>query len=109
MGEDEILSEYFTKLNDISNEAFALGKFFSDTKMVRKIFRSLSDRFQPKLTTIEESKTLDTMKVEELMGSLQTYEMNIKQRKKEKTITLKAASEPTDKEGEEESDEFALL
>ena len=109
MRDDETLSDYFTKLYDISNEAFALGKRFSDTKMVRKIFRSLPDRFQPKLTAIEESKNLDTMKVEELMGSLQTYEMNIKQRKKEKTIALKAASEPTDEEGEGESDELAFL
>ena len=70
MREDETLSEYFTKLYDISNESFALGKRFSDTKMVRKIFRSLPDRFQPKLTAIEESKNLDLMKVEELMGSL---------------------------------------
>ena len=38
MREDETLYEYFTKLYDISNEAFALGKRFSDTKMVRKIF-----------------------------------------------------------------------
>ncbi|PON99959.1 hypothetical protein TorRG33x02_043770, partial [Trema orientale] len=93
MKEDETLSEYFTKLYDISNEAFALGKRFSDTKMVRKIFRSLPDRFNPKLTAIEESKNLDTMKVEELMGSLQTYEMNLRQREKASKSASKYAKE----------------
>ena len=109
MREDENLYEYFTKLHDISNEAFALGKHLSDTKMVRKIFRSLPDRFQPKLMAIEENKNLETMKVEEFTGSLQTYEINIMHRKKDKSIALKATFEPFVSENGNLDDELALL
>jgi len=43
-------------------------------KTHQKDLRSLPERFRIKVTTIEESKDLDSMKIEELVGSLQTYE-----------------------------------
>jgi hypothetical protein len=50
----------------------SLGKPISDLKLIRKILRSLPERFRIKVTTIEESKDLEEMKIEELVGSLQT-------------------------------------
>jgi hypothetical protein len=44
------------------------------------------------VTTIEESKDLEEMKIKELMGSLQTYELSLPPVQKEKTIALKASS-----------------
>ena len=49
---------------------FYLGKKTEDSKVVRKIFRSLSESFRAKVTAIEESKDLDEIKVQELIGSL---------------------------------------
>jgi hypothetical protein len=43
------------------------------------------------VTTIEESKDLEEMKIEELLGSLQTYEYSLPPVKKAKTIALKAS------------------
>jgi hypothetical protein len=42
-----------------------------------KILRSFPKRFRIKVTTIEESKDLEEMKIEELVGSLQTYELSL--------------------------------
>jgi hypothetical protein len=53
----------------------SLGKPGSDVKLIRKILRSLSERFRIKMTAIEESKDLEEIKIEELVGSLQTYEL----------------------------------
>jgi hypothetical protein len=49
----------------------SLGK--KDAKLIKKILRSLPECFRIKVTTIEESKDLDGMKIDELVGSLQTY------------------------------------
>jgi hypothetical protein len=69
----------------------SLEKTVSDVKLIRKILRSLPERFRINVTTIEESKDLESMKIEELVGSLQTYEYSLAPVKKAKTIALKAS------------------
>jgi hypothetical protein len=51
----------------------------------------LPERFRIKVTTVEESKDLEEMTIEELVGSLQTYELSLPLVKKLKTIALKAS------------------
>ena len=43
--------------------------------------RSLPKRFSYKVTTIKEAKNIITMKLEELMGSLRTFEMYLEEEK----------------------------
>jgi RNA-binding protein YhbY len=47
----------------------SLGKKVFDTKLIKKILRSLPERFMIKVTSTEESKDLDSTKIEELVGS----------------------------------------
>ena len=70
MHEDEFLSSFYSNLCDISNKFFSLGEKIHESMLVWKIVRSLPDSFQPTVTSIEESKNLDIMKVKELMGSV---------------------------------------
>jgi hypothetical protein len=69
----------------------SLGKSISDVKLIQKILKSLPELFRIKVTTIEESKDLEEMKIEELVGSLQTYEYSLPSVTNEKTIALKAS------------------
>jgi len=69
----------------------SLGNSISNVKLIRKISKSLLERFKIKVTIIEESKDLEEMKIEEVVGSLQTYEYSLPQVKKAKTIALKAS------------------
>ncbi|KAK2436489.1 hypothetical protein QL285_021481 [Trifolium repens] len=80
MDEDETISEFNTRLRDIANSSFALGEKISEEKIARKILISLPKRFNIKVTAIEESQGLSTMKVDELIGSLQTFEMAINEK-----------------------------
>jgi hypothetical protein len=64
----------------------------------------LPERFRIKVTTIEESKDLEEMKIEELVGSLQTYEYSFTPVRKAKTIALKA-SKASQKKSRVSSDE----
>jgi hypothetical protein len=83
----------------------SLGKSISDVKLIRKILRSLPERFRIKVTTIEESKDIEEMKIEELVGSLQTYELSLPPVKKLKTITLKASKKKVQASSEDESED----
>jgi hypothetical protein len=82
----------------------SLGKQISDVKLIRKILRSLLERFRIKVTTIEESKDLEEMKIVELVGSLHTYKYSLPLVRKAKTIALKA-SKASKKKSRVSSDE----
>ncbi|MCI03070.1 gag-pol polyprotein, partial [Trifolium medium] len=70
----------------------------SEKKLARKILRSLPKRFDMKVTAIEESQGLSTMKVGELIGSLQTFEMalNDRPKKKHKNIAFVYEESPSE-------------
>jgi hypothetical protein len=78
-------------MSDLRNSMVSLGKLVSDVKLIRKFLRSLPERFSIKVATIEESKYLEEMKIEELVGSLQNYVLSLPPIKKLKTIALKAS------------------
>ena len=77
MSEDESFDSFYGKLNEVVFGKLNLGEKIEDSKVVRKILRSLPESFWAKVTAIEESKDLDEIKVQELIGSLQTYELTL--------------------------------
>jgi arsenate reductase-like glutaredoxin family protein len=104
MLEDETFREFYTKISNLRNSMVSLGKSVSDVKLIRKILKSLPERFKIKVTTIEESKDLDEMKIEELVGSLQTYEHSLPPVKKAKAIALETSTKKARVSSEEDSD-----
>ena len=75
--EDESFDEFYAKLKDIVNSAFNLGKTIPEPKIVRKLLRSLPERFDAKIIAIEESKDMDKIPLIELVGNLQIYELGL--------------------------------
>ena len=67
---DESFNEFYAKLKDIVNSTFNLGETILEPKIVRKVFRSLFERFHAKITTIEESKDIEKIPLTELIGNL---------------------------------------
>jgi regulator of replication initiation timing len=104
MLEEETFGEFYTKISNLRNSMVSLGKQISDVKLIRKILRSLPDRFRIKVPTIEESKDLEEMKIEELVGSLQTYEYSLPLIRNVKTIALKASKKKSRVSSDEDSD-----
>ena len=68
--EDESFNEFYVKLKDIMNLAFNLGETISEPKIVRKMLRSLPERFHAKITAIEELKDIFKIPLTELVGNL---------------------------------------
>ena len=104
MLEHETINDFNSKLCDIANEAFVLGEKYSDTKLVRKTLRSLPERFAYKVAAIEEARDVQNMRLDELMGSLQTFELNLKMNKKDKSIAFQANHHESSNEGNDSDD-----
>jgi arginine repressor len=89
MLEEETFREVYSKISDLRNSMVSLRKSISDVKLIQKILRSFPECFRIKVTTIEESKDLEEMKIEELVGSFQTYEYSLPPVRKAKTNAFK--------------------
>ena len=103
--EDESFDEFYAKLKDIMNSAFNLGETIPKPMIVRKVLRSLPERFHAKITAIEESKDINKIPLAELVGNLQTYKLGLSRigkLGKGKSMALKAKSSDTDKSSDDE-------
>ena len=109
MKEDETFDVFYAKLKDIVNSTFNLGESIAKSKIVRKILRSLLERFHAKITVIEEVKDIDQIPLTELVGNLQTYEMGLGSMgkgEKSKNLALKGIEEEIkDSEDEDENED----
>ena len=105
MEEDESFNEFYVKLKNIVNSTFNLGETILEPKIVRKVLRSLPERFHAKIAVIEESKDIDKIPLTELVGNLQTYELGltrIGKSGKGKSMALKAKSSDIDESSNDE-------
>ena len=93
MSDDECFGEFYAKLNDIVNFAYNLGEIYDQSKIVRKILRSLTEDFRSKVIVIIESKNVDSILVDELVGSLQSYELDLSKTNKSKSMALKSVDD----------------
>ena len=96
MSEDESFDSFYSKLNEVVVSKFNLGEKTEDFKIARKILRSLPESFHAKVTAIEESKDLDDIKIQELIGFLQTYKLSLPNQRKSKSLALKTVNERVD-------------
>ena len=93
MFDDESFDEFYAKLNDIVNSAYSLGEVYDQPKIVKKILRSLTENFRPKVTAITESKDVNSIPVDELVGSLQSFELDLTKTSKSKSMALKSVDD----------------
>ena len=100
MNDDEEISSFFLKAAEIIDNMKALGEKMPESIIVQKILRSLPSRFNPKVSTIEETANWETLTMNQLLGNLTAYEMRLPQKKP----STREAAFKTEKntEGEEE-------
>nr|GEW05306.1 transposase, Ptta/En/Spm, transposase, Tnp1/En/Spm-like protein [Tanacetum cinerariifolium] len=95
----------FARFNIIITSLKALDEGYSSKNYVRKFLRALHPKWKAKVTTIEESKDLTSLSLDELIENLKVYEMIIKKdfeivkaKVERKSIALKAKKESSDEE-----------
>lgn len=91
MHENWNFSSFYFELSDIVNSSFNLREPIFYSNVVRKILRSLPEIFKPKVIAIKDSKDIDSMRIDELVGSTQTYEMTLPNSQMPKDFTFKAS------------------
>jgi len=64
----------------------ACSKTISDQRIIEKIMRTLSSRFDFIVVAIQESKDVKTMKIEELHSSLEAHELMVSKRSSERSL-----------------------
>ena len=133
MLQHENIDDMTTRFMHIINQLKALEKRYSNAKMVRKILRSLSKAWWPKVIAIQEAKYLNVLSLDALIESLKTHEiklneaseesnrkgksiaLNSTQRRSSSSKAMKALEEiykeeePFDEEDDKEKDEIAHL
>ena len=70
MSDDKCFDEFYAKLNGIVTSAYNLGEIYNQPKIIRKILRSLTEDFRSKVIVITESKDVDSISIDKLVGSL---------------------------------------
>ncbi|KAK2359745.1 hypothetical protein QL285_085090 [Trifolium repens] len=108
MEEYECIHDFHMNILDFANSFDSLGEKISEEKLVRKILRSLPKRFDMKVTTIEEAQDISNMRVSELIGSLQTFEIAINDRYEKKKKNLAFVSNTDEEDVQMETDESIL-
>ncbi|XP_026440514.1 uncharacterized protein LOC113339436 [Papaver somniferum] len=74
MDSTELIKDFFSKTLSLVNEMKANGATIDDTAIIEKILHSLPKKFESKVTAIEECNTVSDMKIDEVLGSLQSNE-----------------------------------
>src|SRR6202034_522102 len=75
MYNDESVANYFLRVDEIVNCMKNLGEEVREVVVVEKVLRSLSPRFESKVSAIEEKEKLQDLKISQLHGILTAYEM----------------------------------
>ncbi|GJT62818.1 hypothetical protein Tco_1006351 [Tanacetum coccineum] len=118
ISEDESIDSAFARFNTIITSLKPLDEGYSSKNYVRKFLRALHPKWRANVTTIEESKDLTSLSLDELIGNLKVYEMIIKkdseivkEKVKRKSLTLKAKKEYSDEKcstSKSEDEEYAM-
>nr|GEV33739.1 hypothetical protein [Tanacetum cinerariifolium] len=108
----------FGRFNIIITSLKALDEGYYSKNYVRKFLRALHHKWRAKVTTIEESKDLTSLSIDELIGNLKVNEMITKKDSKivkvkveRKYIAFKAKKESSDEEcstSGSEDEEYAI-
>ncbi|GKC99835.1 zf-CCHC domain-containing protein [Tanacetum coccineum] len=118
ISEDKYIDSSFARFNTIITSLKALDEGYSSKNYVRKFLRALHPKWRAKVTTIEESKELTSLSLDELIGNLKVHERIIKKdseivkvKGERRSLVLKAKKEYSDEEfstSRSEDEEYAM-
>eukprot|EP00253_Pinus_taeda_P024139 PITA_24139 len=73
MDDEEYIASYFLRVVEVVNSLKGLGEKIEESTVVQKLLRNIPNKFDSKVSAIDEMKELDTLKMDKLHGILTTY------------------------------------
>ena len=83
MLENESITLWFDRYTTIVNQLNQLGKVIPKDELVKRLLRSLPKTWRSTVVAIREAKDLNKISLDEICGSLLTYEQEVNEIKKE--------------------------
>ncbi|XP_070660492.1 uncharacterized protein [Malus domestica] len=74
MRDDESISSYLTRLNDLINQMRTFGESLSNERLVQKVLIRLSKPYDSICLVIENTKCLETVELQEVVAILKSQE-----------------------------------
>ncbi|XP_074347367.1 uncharacterized protein LOC141686216 [Apium graveolens] len=78
MRDNEQINEFYLRLNGLVSDIRALGDEMKEAYVVKKLLRVVPSRFLQIISTLQQFGDLETLSVEEVVGSLKAHEERIK-------------------------------
>ncbi|GAU44503.1 hypothetical protein TSUD_122730 [Trifolium subterraneum] len=75
MKSDESIADYFTRVETLTNQMKNCGSTLNEKEMVEKVLRTLTHKFDHIVVTIEQTKNLSEIKMEDLQSTLEAHEL----------------------------------
>lgn len=97
-----MLDDFYMKLNGLVTNIRALGEEMKESYVVKKLLRAVPVRFLQITSTMEQFSDLETMTVEEAMGSLKAHDERVKGKNESNESKLILTEEEWRKRGSEE-------
>ncbi|XP_074356313.1 uncharacterized protein LOC141696015 [Apium graveolens] len=91
MKEKDTIQDYYDNLMGVINKMRLMGEDVPDSKIVEKLFVSLPERFESKLSSLEDSKDISELSLSKLINSLQAQEQRRAMRNKETENAVEGA------------------
>ncbi|KAJ6727747.1 ZINC FINGER CCHC-TYPE-RELATED [Salix koriyanagi] len=80
MKDHESVKVYSSRLMNVVNQMRLLGETFEDHKIVEKLMMSVPEKFEAKISAIEESCDLQNLPIAELISKLHIQEQRVQMR-----------------------------
>ncbi|VFQ77865.1 unnamed protein product [Cuscuta campestris] len=90
MEDTESITNFHGRVRELTNEAERLGEPITEHKLVLKVLRSLLEKYSMDVKAIRQTQSLNTMSLDELMGNLETIELEMHEdlRRKKRHVIL---------------------